>query len=138
MEVEVITNVEIRTNEVRLVNNRLEDGEYEIVPQYRRKTGMEGGRYYTELAVKVESTEDRKSPVELYVSITGLFELQGRDGDYIEKFLQKNAVQILLPYLRSIVSNVLTSAMLPPLILPVLNPFTLFPDEEEQTEDTTA
>lgn len=135
---EVISNFQLRTNEVRLKNNGIDGEEFAITPQFERRTGMEGDRYYTELVIRVENTDEQKSPIDLFVSITGLFDLPGKDKEYIDRFLKENAVQILFPYLRTIVSNSLTSAMYPPLIMPVINPLTLFPDNRGDPEATKA
>lgn len=60
----------------------------------------------------------QNTPFYMEVSITGLFELIGEDD--ITKY-QENAIAIMYPYLRAIVSTCTSSANVPPLILPTIN-----------------
>ncbi len=60
-------------------------------------------------------------PFSMNVSLTGFFELENIDIDKKEIFAEKNAVTILFPYLRSLVSTYTANSNVDPLILPPIN-----------------
>lgn len=66
-------------------------------------------------------------PFEMKVSITGEFIVE---GDSAEKFV-RNAIAILYPYIRSIVSTYTAAANISPLILPVINVNKLIDDQSK-------
>ena len=57
------------------------------------------------------------NPFEMKVDITGTFETQGESP----KVFQANAIAILYPYIRAIVSTYTSAANTQPLILPAIN-----------------
>lgn len=61
--------------------------------------------------------EKNNYPFEMSVSLTGFF---STEGEKTEMFA-KNAIAILFPYVRAIVSTYTASANVPPLILPAIN-----------------
>lgn len=63
------------------------------------------------------NAEENNYPFEMSVSLTGFFSTQ---GEKTEVFV-KNAIAILFPYIRAIVSTYTASANVPPLILPAIN-----------------
>ncbi len=64
-----------------------------------------------------ENSKQNNYPFEMKVSITGYFSTSGESP---EKF-QANAIAILYPYIRAIVSTYTASANISPLILPAIN-----------------
>lgn len=126
----IVTNMELITKEISVKHNNLPVGEFVMNTRFRRNIGTtEDGRYFTELSVLIANTEENPFPIDLHVCIVGIFELEGKDQEYIDIFLRVNAVQILFPYLRTMVSNITSSAMMPPIVLPIINPQELFPDD---------
>lgn len=67
-------------------------------------------------------------PFEMKIDITGYF---STEGDSPDKFL-RNAIAILYPYVRSIVSTYTASANITPLILPAINVNKLIEDQLEK------
>lgn len=68
-----------------------------------------------------ENAEKNNFPFSLEINLTGVFEL---DNIYMEdrvSFAEVNAVAILFPYVRAIVSTFTANANVPPLILPPIN-----------------
>lgn len=61
--------------------------------------------------------EKNNYPFEMSICLTGIF---STEGEKAEVFI-KNAIAILFPYLRAIVSTYTASANVPPLILPAIN-----------------
>lgn len=74
-----------------------------------------------------ESSEENNYPFEMAISITGNFEAE---GDEPRKF-EKNAIAIMYPYVRAIVSTYTASANISPLILPAINVNKLIEEQEE-------
>lgn len=67
-------------------------------------------------------------PFEMKIDITGYF---STEGDSPDKFL-RNAIAILYPYVRSIVSTYTASANITPLILPAINVNKLIEDQNKK------
>lgn len=70
------------------------------------------------LQVKLfENAQENNYPFEMSISLTGYFETE---GDKPNKFIP-NAIAIMYPYIRAIVSTYTASANVNPLILPAIN-----------------
>ncbi len=66
--------------------------------------------------------EKKNKPFRLKVKMTGFFKFKGDiSSEPRRNMLEANATAILYPYLRSLVSNITSSAGLPTLILPLIN-----------------
>lgn len=64
-----------------------------------------------------DNAEKNNYPFEMSISLTGFF---STEGEKTESFV-KNAIAILYPYVRAIVSTYTASANVTPLILPAIN-----------------
>ena len=79
------------------------------------------------LTTKVfENCEEKNYPFEMTVVLTGYFEIENEAKNVN---FEPNAVAILYPYIRSIVSTYTASANVSPLILPTINVNALFNKE---------
>ncbi|MEB8263395.1 protein-export chaperone SecB [Mammaliicoccus sciuri] len=91
------------------------------------------GVSYVQLNLEIKNEKD-ESPFDLSVSIVGFFELNSEEyeeEDYIN-LLKVNAVAILYPYLRSIVTDVTSKAnAFNPLILPPMNIASMLKEEKK-------
>ncbi|CDC43677.1 uncharacterized protein BN661_01605 [Firmicutes bacterium CAG:449] len=76
--------------------------------------------------MSIHDYENSISPYDIDLSIEAIFELI--DGTEAEKldFMKINAISIVFPYLRSCLSVTMSSLMLQPIILPVVNILELF------------
>lgn len=84
------------------------------------------------IALSVSIFEGQKdAPFYMKVKITGYFELVGEDD--INKF-EANAIAIMYPYLRAIVSTYTASANVSPVILPAINVNAMLKNKKEQEE----
>lgn len=70
-------------------------------------------------AIIGEMGQNRKSPFEMKVCICGFFEMENISEDI--RVYKANAIAILFPYLRAIVSTYTASANINPVILPTMN-----------------
>ncbi len=74
-----------------------------------------------------ENAEQNNKPFEMKVNLTGYFMVDGCNPE----MLKANAIAILYPYVRAIVSTYTANANITPLILPTINVNKLVKDQEE-------
>ena len=128
-----IKKMTIITNEISLTSNNLPDGNFQVKPYITRRFGKvqeKENEYGVEMQVAFKDEPENRFPINLTIRITGLFEIEGDDVEEINNFLKVQGVQMVFPYLRSMVSNITSSALLPSIMLPIINPLD-FKDEEK-------
>ena len=97
-----------------------------IIPDVK----IEGNSMDVTLITNVfEDAEKNNYPFEMKIKITGKF--LTKDENNLDKF-RKNAIAILYPYVRAIVSTYTASANIAPLILPAINVNKLIEDQEKK------
>lgn len=74
-----------------------------------------------------ENMEENIAPFEMKIDLTGYFYVEGMDPEN----LKANAIAILYPYVRAIVSTYTANANITPLILPAINVNKLIKDQEK-------
>lgn len=77
--------------------------------------------YVTIETAVFENAVENNYPFSLNVSIEGKFEVQGASEEEREYLVNNNAVAILFPYVRALISTYTANANVPPLILPPVN-----------------
>ncbi|MCI1735292.1 MAG: protein-export chaperone SecB [Bacilli bacterium] len=88
------------------------------------------------VAVRAAIGDKKKSPYYLDVIVSGIFECKNYEDDPVEKqVMEVNTISILFPYLRSIVTNITSSAQVEPFVLPIINTYEMS-DTEDDGEDT--
>lgn len=135
-----LANFRIVTNEVKIINHDM-DGNFDVSPNINRQTGHieNSSNYFTKLTISFENTEEHPFPIDLSVTMTAIFDLQHLDTDdqeQIERFLRFQGVQTLFPYMRATISNTLSSAMIAPLTLPIVDVYQLFPEDAKYLPET--
>ncbi len=76
-----------------------------------------------------------EKPFHLEVQMTGIFEFQTElEGEELNNILRQQAVNILFPYLRALISNITVNTGLPPIILPLINVNQLLQNQVERAE----
>ena len=117
-------------NEVHFVkNNKFEATEKEINLnlQIKKDVKIEGQKLEVTLNTKVfDNSSENNYPFEMEVSITGYFSVKGDKPEVFEK----NAIAILYPYVRSIVSTYTANSNTITLVLPIINVNKLIEDQE--------
>ena len=125
-----LKNVNIEIDKMSIKNNHLEKGEFKLNPNLSRRVGhIKNAEYFTELRLTIKDEPKSSFPVSIEITIKAIFtfeDVKDEEKNDIDQFLKKQGVHILYPYLRSAVSNLTTNALLPPLVLPVINAMTLF------------
>lgn len=74
-----------------------------------------------------EDMQKNNAPFEIKIDLTGYFTVRGTEPEK----LKANAIAILYPYVRAIVSTYTANANISPLILPAINVNKLIEDQEE-------
>ena len=118
--------ISITTNKFNFKNKLLDGKEYTLKPIFNRNISKIDNKYSLTLSVSIHDYESSISPYDIDLSIEAIFELI--DGTEAEKldFMKINAISIVFPYLRSCLSVSMSSLMLQPIILPVVNILELF------------
>lgn len=81
------------------------------------------------LIVYLFKNTEKGYPFKMKVAIRGFFEIENNDENIN---FEPNAISILYPYIRSIVSTYTSSANVMPLILPVINVNKMLQDKERE------
>ena len=74
-----------------------------------------------------ENMEKNNAPFEIKIDITGYFKVSGTEPER----LKANAIAILYPYVRALVSTYTANANISPLILPAINVNKLIEDQKK-------
>jgi len=131
----MLANMRLVTNELSIKNNDLPDGQFECHPRFTRKMDrIDPKTAYTQLIVEIENSEEHPFPVNICVDVTGFFEITALPESQIDSFLKEQAVQIIFPYVRSMISSAMSAAMMPPLIIPIIDVRKVFQDEDSPKE----
>ncbi len=89
------------------------------------------------LIVNIGNTD--KLPYKLYLELTGKFEYslgeENLEDEKIEMLFKRNAVTILFPYVRALVSNYTSVSNVPPLMIPAINIIKLLEDKDKSKKD---
>ncbi len=104
---------------------------FQIAPQIKIELKIEKENYFIIMTAKIESMEDKPSPFDLSVKLFGHFVIVEKTD--IETLRQEGS-SFLYPYLRSTVSNLVSSANMPPYFLPIID-MKLTPANKETKED---
>ena len=121
------------TDKLEIKNNHIQGKNFKLQPKISRKTGkIRDNIFFTSLILELTSTKEQPFPIDMYIDFRGIFQFTpGDDETEIQNFLKNEAVQMMFPYLRSTMTNLTTTAMLPPIILPIIDVSKLFPDNRE-------
>ncbi len=122
-------NYQIIVNELSIKNNDLASGTFAVAPTFQRTTWkIDEEHAATRLVVELKNTKENPFPIDIIADMTAIFETVNIPEGQTETFLRINGVQMMLPYIRAMVTNLTTAAMAPPVLLPMLDASTLFPD----------
>jgi len=115
-------------NEVSYKKNELYQGTSQNIsldPKIDIKNTLEQDRIIVTVDVQVGSQADNRTPFIVTASVSGQFvyhENEDQNQIGVDTLIKKNAVAILYPYVRSLVSTVTNASnQFPALILPTIN-----------------
>ena len=124
-----------KLNGVRLPNG----GKVSLAPTFSRRVrhAAENEKlFFVSLTVKIENSAEAPKPFDLLVTMTGIFETDASDDETRREAVIR-ATSLLYPYLRSAITNLTTTALSAPIVLPVMKS-TLFPEDREKAENTVS
>lgn len=121
------------TDKMELKRNNIKLGNFKLSPTIKRKTGkIKDKLYFTALSLTITSTEEHPFPVDIKVLFRAVFEFAEFDSEEeIAGFLKLDAVRTMFPYLRTITTNLSVAAMMPPIILPIIDTDKLFVEKDQ-------
>lgn len=130
-----LVNYTLITNEIKLINNHIPGQAFNINPQIHRKIeSVDKTKTAVTYTLEIKNTPEKPFPIDLTVSLTGIFDTHNIEENDVDDFLKVQSCQILFPQIRTIVATLTSSALMPPLLLPVVDARKLF-DEETKTEE---
>ncbi len=119
-------------NEVHFIKNEnfhLADKKIDLDLQIKRNTEINGNKMKITLdTILFNDSKENDYPFKMKVSITGYFYVEGEEP----KLLERNAIAILYPYIRSLVSTYTSNSNTITLVLPIININKLIEDQEKE------
>lgn len=127
---EPIVNYTLIINEITLVNHHINGQSFKINPQIQRKINiLDESHAAVTYILEIRNTTEQPFPFDITVSLTGQFDLSKLAKENIDEFLKIQTCQILFPQIRTIVASLTTSALMPPILLPIVDAKTLFDEK---------
>lgn len=125
-----LVNYKLFINRICLKNNYLPDGKFSVDPRITRKIDVVDETHSAvTYELEIKNSEAHSFPIDLEVSLTGVFDISKLDEKSVDDFLKVQTCQILFPQIRSIVANITASSMMVPLLLPIVDARKLFENE---------
>ena len=119
--------IEISTKKFIFNNKVKANSEYEIKPVFGRLIRRINDTCYELLLnFSLHDSELKVAPYDIELEVSGLFQITGDNENDINDFMNINAVSIVFPYLRAILSTVMTSMQVAPIVLPIIDARNIF------------
>lgn len=127
-----LVNYSLQVNEISFVKHQIVGESFNVDPKISRTiTPVDADKAAVTYVLQIINTPEHPFPVDIVVSITGVFDVGKIEPKSVDDFLKIQTCQILLPHIRSIVSTLTSSALMPPLMLPIVDARKLFPEDKE-------
>lgn len=111
--------------EATFKNNFIEGQGFSVKPKFSKKiTKLSENEFDVTIKVEIISSENNPFPFNLSASISliSLFDkVNVLDEPSLNEYLNVTCIQILFPYLRSVVTSLTNAGMVTPLVLPIIN-----------------
>jgi preprotein translocase subunit SecB len=105
------------------LNNYNNVGDFKLIPLYNKQINkIKENEYEVKIELRINNTKTNPFPMDLELLFAGhfIFDLID-DVSELDKFLNIGALQILFPYVRTIVSTITGASLMMPLILPIID-----------------
>lgn len=118
-----ISHTNIYATKITLLNHGLKSTNYKINPQFFKNISQfDDNKYKLELTVSILNTEETPFPMDIEVDFETTFSFtEVENKQEIDSFLNTNAIQMIFPFMRSAINSVVTAAIMPPLVLPIID-----------------
>jgi|GEM_PF-1978513 len=111
--------------EARFSNTRKEGSNFKINPKFSRQISrLSDCEYEVGLRVLIQDEPENPFPFNIFVDIaliTRFDDTSKLSEEQLKEYLNVTALQILIPYMRSAVTNLTTAALVSPLVLPIID-----------------
>lgn len=132
---ETLVNFSLIINEIKLLNHGISGESFTIDPQIHRKIEkVDNTKSAVTYVLEIKNTPEHPFPVDIVVNITGVFDISNLEEKDVDYFLKVQTCQILFPQIRTIVATLTSSALMNPILLPIIDAKKLF--SEKTKEDT--
>ena len=118
-----IKNTMIQADKIILHNTGILGNNFKLNPSYEKEIHKDQeNAYILKLFVALKNTEENPFPVSLEVCFTSRFEFEdSKNEKEIMAYLNISAIQMIFPYIRACITNIFSAALLPPLVLPIID-----------------
>lgn len=118
-----INHTNIHAKNIILHDNGLDGQKFKLEPEFFKIiTKLEEGKYQLELSIEIKNKIDKPFPLDIQIDFETIFTFKEyKNEDEIETFLNVNAIQMIFPFMRSAVNSVVSAAMLPPMVIPIID-----------------
>ncbi|OBQ46236.1 protein-export chaperone SecB [Halodesulfovibrio spirochaetisodalis] len=118
---------------VEFYGNALSDKQSgDISIAVRREYHISDDKKYLTVILGLKTTDDEAAPFSFRIEYAGLFFIEKDDQKRIEEIGQKDAPEMMLPYLRETATSLLLKSGFPPIDIPSLNFDNIqFPSQED-------
>lgn len=124
---EPLVNMQFVINEVTLKNHNITGDNFQVKPRFTRNIKkLNESNVNVELRVEILNTEENPFPMDIAVSMSGIFDISKLEEKDIRQFLEIQSVQFLLPYIRNLIATLTTASLMAPLMLPIYDARKLF------------
>ena len=118
-----INHTNIHAKRITLLDNCLSGDNFKILPKYYKKiTDLGEDNYKLILIVEIKNTPSNPFPLDIQVEFETHFSFKEYESkEEIDTYLNVNAIQMIFPFMRSAINSVVSAAILPPLVLPIID-----------------
>ncbi|MBU1142725.1 MAG: protein-export chaperone SecB [Firmicutes bacterium] len=119
----IISHTNILATKLYLLDNGLKGTNFNINPQFFKKiTKIDDGNYKIELSVSIKNTKTNPFPVEIEAIFETTFNFKEVENEQdVDTFLNVNAIQMIFPFMRAAINSLVSAALMPPLVLPIID-----------------
>ncbi len=116
----------IKTTKFSFTNNAKSNTTYQMKPKFQYRYDNANDKYNAYLTFLLYDNDKTMVPYNINLEIMGSFAFDDAEENQIIEFMNNNALLILYPYLRTIISTTLTALQVQSFNLPIVDPRTLF------------
>lgn len=132
---------------IKFIDYKVTKVEYELNPDFEwgddsidvnfdteamKSVSEDGTQMIAGLKIRIFDDEEAVYPFRMIVQLEGLFQLEDEKSEEAIDNYYANALSILFPYARAIVSNYTANANIEPLILPTVNIWKMINFQKEE------
>lgn len=107
-----------------------------VNPKFKREINkIDENLVSVDLSVEIKGEEKQELPFLIDIRIQGIFYFKNWEEGNNKAVIENNAVAVLFPYIRTLVTFVTSNANMTPYIIPVMNIVALFEQENKKRKN---